>query len=109
LIKQHPESNSTQPNGFLDACKKSNDGGYTIGREYVAQSCLWEKEMFYPLTHKSGSAQVDFGEGLTIIGGEEYATTNLMSCRIASYKNLTFEEPLLHIKPYFHFYCFRAS
>lgn len=47
------------------------DGGYTIVREYVAQARLRGQEMFCPLTHKAGSAQVDFGEGLAIIGGEE--------------------------------------
>ena len=47
------------------------DGGYTIVREYVAQARLQGQEMFCPLTHKAGGAQVDFGEGLAIIGGEE--------------------------------------
>ena len=47
------------------------DGGYTIVREYVAQARLRGQEMFCPLTHKAGRAQVDFGEGLAIIGGEE--------------------------------------
>ena len=39
-----------------------------IVREYVAQARLRGQEMFCPLTHKGGNAQVDFGEGLAIIG-----------------------------------------
>lgn len=44
-------------------------GGYTIVREYVAKQRVRSKEMFCPLVHRAGEAQVDFGEALVIIGG----------------------------------------
>ena len=46
-------------------------GGYTIIKEYVAEQRLRSKEMFVPLYHPPGHAQVDFGEALAVIGGVE--------------------------------------
>jgi transposase len=46
-------------------------GGITIVKDYVA---LWRQrsqEMFVPLEHAPGHAQVDFGEAIGIIGGQE--------------------------------------
>ena len=37
-------------------------GGYTLVREYVNRVALRNKEMFVPLSHRPGHAQVDFGE-----------------------------------------------
>src|SRR5262245_59959743 len=36
--------------------------GYTIVREYVSKAMLRRREMFVPLSHRSGHAQADFGE-----------------------------------------------
>jgi transposase len=44
-------------------------GQYTIVREYVAQALKKKKEMFIPLEHDPGGAQVDFGEAQAIIKG----------------------------------------
>ena len=46
-------------------------GGLTIVKDYVAGSRLQAQEMFVPLEHPPGHAQVDFGEGIGIIDGVE--------------------------------------
>ena len=45
-------------------------GGITIVRGYVAGAKLGSREVFVPLSHKPGHAQVDFGEADGIIGGK---------------------------------------
>ena len=44
-------------------------GKYTIVRTYIASTQLLSKEMFVPLAHNPGMAQVDFGEAQVIICG----------------------------------------
>ena len=46
-------------------------GGITIVKDYVALCRRRSQEMFVPLEHPPGHAQVDFGEAIGIIGGEE--------------------------------------
>ena len=46
-------------------------GGYTIVRQYVAQATLRSREMFVPLSHCPGQAQVDFGQADGYIGGKK--------------------------------------
>src|SRR5271155_3270748 len=46
-------------------------GGYTIVKDYVRTATLRGREMFVPLTHAAGEAQVDFGEALVVIAGVE--------------------------------------
>lgn len=46
-------------------------GGITVVKEYVHERRLRSREMFVPLRHDPGHAQVDFGEALAVIGGEE--------------------------------------
>lgn len=46
-------------------------GGITIVKDYVAGWRQRAQEMFVPLAHPPGHAQVDFGEALGIIGGVE--------------------------------------
>ena len=46
-------------------------GSYSPVRKYVANYRLKTKEMFIPLEHDPGTAQVDFGEAFAIIGGIE--------------------------------------
>ena len=46
-------------------------GGKTIVKDYVAEVRLRSQEMFVPLVHPPGHAQVDFGEALGVIGGVE--------------------------------------
>jgi len=44
-------------------------GGYTIIKDYVRLARLRSREVFVPLAHPPGHAQVDFGECIGIIGG----------------------------------------
>src|SRR6202035_2413220 len=46
-------------------------GGITIVRAYVHEQRQRRREMFVPLSHAPGHAQVDFGEALAVIAGEE--------------------------------------
>ena len=46
-------------------------GRLTIVKDYVAGSRLQAREMFVPLEHPPGHAQVDFGEAIGVIGGVE--------------------------------------
>jgi transposase len=45
-------------------------GGYTIVKDYVRESRARAQEMFVPLSHPPGHAQVDFGEAVAVIAGE---------------------------------------
>jgi transposase len=45
-------------------------GGYTVVKDYVRLSRSRSREMFVPLAHPPGHAQVDFGECVGFIGGE---------------------------------------
>lgn len=44
-------------------------GGYTVVREFVANERLRQQEVFIPLAHPPGHAQVDFGEADIYLGG----------------------------------------
>ena len=46
-------------------------GGLTIVKDYVHERRLRQREVFIPLRHDPGHAQVDFGEALAEIGGVE--------------------------------------
>jgi transposase len=46
-------------------------GGYTIVKDYVREQTLRSREVFIPLKHPPGHAQVDFGEAVVVIGGVE--------------------------------------
>ena len=46
-------------------------GGITIVKDYVHERRQRLREMFVPLRHDPGHAQVDFGEALAVIAGEE--------------------------------------
>jgi len=46
-------------------------GGITIVKDYVHERRQRLREMFVPLRHDPGHAQVDFGEALAVIGGVE--------------------------------------
>ena len=46
-------------------------GGITIVKDYVFAARQRQREMFVPLVHPPGHAQVDFGEALGMIGGIE--------------------------------------
>ena len=48
-------------------------GGYTIVKDYVREHQARAQEMFVPLVHPPGHAQVDFGEAVAVIGGVQQA------------------------------------
>jgi transposase len=45
-------------------------GGYTTVKTYVRERRQRMREVFVPLVHPPGHAQVDFGEAVAVIGGE---------------------------------------
>ena len=49
--------------------EKGYTGSYVTVRKYVASCRLKTKEMFIPLEHDPGTAQVDFGEAYAVIAG----------------------------------------
>jgi len=46
-------------------------GGYTIVKDYVRLCRQRHQEVFVPLTHAPGTAQVDFGQALAMVNGVE--------------------------------------
>jgi len=46
-------------------------GGITIVKDYVFAARQRQREMYVPLSHEPGHAQVDFGEALAVIAGIE--------------------------------------
>src|SRR5215216_7655823 len=44
-------------------------GGYTTIKDYVREQRARRREVFVPLAHPPGHAQVDFGEAVAVIGG----------------------------------------
>jgi len=44
-------------------------GGYTVVKDYVRIARATSREVFIPLAHPPGHAQVDFGECIGVIGG----------------------------------------
>ena len=46
-------------------------GGITIVKDYIHAARQRQREVFVPLSHPPGHAQVDFGEALGVIGGIE--------------------------------------
>jgi transposase len=47
------------------------EGGYTIVKDYVRDCRQRSREVFVPLAHDPGHAQVDFGEAHAVIAGED--------------------------------------
>lgn len=46
-------------------------GGYTSVKDYVRDHGIRHREMFVPLVHEPGTAQVDFGQGQVEVAGKE--------------------------------------
>lgn len=46
-------------------------GGYTVIKDVVREHERRHREMFVPLVHPPGHAQVDFGEAVVVVGGVE--------------------------------------
>lgn len=48
-------------------------GGYTTVKDYVRRARVRRREVFVPLAHPPGHAQIDFGEAIGIVGGRRMA------------------------------------
>src|SRR5690242_5704745 len=80
IIDQILEDDKSQPKKQRHTAKRIWDrlkgdhgfrGGYTAVKDYVRGARLQRKEVFVPLVHPPGDAQVDFGEALAVVDGEE--------------------------------------
>jgi len=70
---QRPAKQRHTAKRILDRLREEQGftGGYTIVKEYVRAATLLGREMFVPLTHPAGEAQVDFGEAVVVLAGVE--------------------------------------
>lgn len=71
--KARPRKQRHTAKRIFDRLKEEHrfPGGYTIVKDYVRLRKLRQREMFVPLEHPPGEAQVDFGEALVVIAGVE--------------------------------------
>ena len=71
--KQRPAKQRHTSKRIFERLKEEHGftGGYTIVKDYVRTATLRGQEMFVPLMHPAGEAQVDFGEALVVIAGVE--------------------------------------
>jgi transposase len=71
--KQRPAKQRHTSKRIFERLKEEHGftGGYTIVKDYVRTAALRGQEMFVPLMHPAGEAQVDFGEALVVIAGVE--------------------------------------
>ena len=71
--RQRPAKQRHTAKRILDRLREEHGfkGGYTIVKDYVRTATLRGREMFIPLTHAPGEAQVDFGEAVVVIAGVE--------------------------------------
>jgi len=71
--RQRPAKQRHTAKRILDRLREEQGftGGYTIVKEYVRAATLRGREMFVPLTHPAGEAQVDFGEAVVVLAGVE--------------------------------------
>jgi transposase len=71
--KQRPPKQRHTSRRIFERLKEEHGftGGYTIVKDYVRTATLRGQEMFVPLVHPVGEAQVDFGEALVVIAGVE--------------------------------------
>jgi transposase len=71
--KQRPAKQRHTAKRIFERLKEEHGftGGYTIVKDYVRSAELHSREMFIPLTHAPGEAQVAIGEALVVIAGVE--------------------------------------
>jgi transposase len=71
--KARPRKQRHTAKRIFDRLKEEHrfPGGYTIVKDYVRLRRVRQREMFVPLVHSPGDAQVDFGEALVVIAGVE--------------------------------------
>jgi transposase len=71
--KQRPAKQRHTSKRIFERLKEEHGftGGYTIVKDYARTATLRGQEMFVPLMHPAGEAQMDFGEALVVIAGVE--------------------------------------
>jgi transposase len=71
--KSHPAKQHHTAKRIFERLRDEHgyDGGITIVRGYVHERRQRLREMFVPLRHDPGHAQVDFGEAFAVIAGQE--------------------------------------
>ena len=72
--KQRPAKQRHTSKRIFERLKEEHGftGGYTIVKDYVRRATLRGQEVFIPLVHPAGEAQVDFGEALVVVAGAEH-------------------------------------
>ena len=84
LIDRILEEDKSRPAKQQHTAKRSSSGcgmstGTAAGLRLLGLTCTRQRqrlrEMFVPLSHEPGHAQVDFGEALAVIAGEECKIT----------------------------------
>jgi transposase len=78
IIDQILEADHSAPAKQRHTAKRIHDrlrvehgfaGGYTIIKDYMREQRARAREVFVPLAHPPGHAQVDFGEAVAVVGG----------------------------------------
>ena len=111
--KQRPPKQRHTSRRIFERLKEEHGftGGYTIVKDYVRTATLRGQEMFVPLVHPAGEAQVDFGEALVVIAGVEQKAHYLMmdlpqsdDCFVAAFPAETTEAFLEgHVRAFAYF------
>lgn len=111
--KQRPPKQRHTSKRIFERLKEEHGftGGYTIVKDYVRTATLRGQEMFVPLMHPAGEAQVDFGEALVVIAGVEQKAHYLVrdlpqsdDCFVAAFPAETTEAFLEgHVHAFAHF------
>ena len=111
--KQRPPKQRHTSKRIFERLKEEHGftGGYTIVKDYVRTATLRGQEMFVPLVHPAGEAQVDFGEALVVIAGVEQKAHYLVmdlpqsdDCFVAAFPAETTEAFLEgHVRAFAHF------
>ena len=111
--KQRPPKQRHTSKRIFERLKEEHGftGGYTIVKDYVRTATLRGQEMFVPLMHPAGEAQVDFGEALVVIAGVEQKAHYLVmdlpqsdDCFVAAFPAETTEAFLEgHVRAFAHF------
>jgi transposase len=111
--KQRPVKQRHTSKRIFERLKEEHGftGGYTIVKDYVRTATLRGQEVFVPLMHPAGEAQVDFGEALVVIAGVEHKAHYLVmdlphsdDCFVAAFPAETTEAFLEgHVRAFAYF------
>ena len=91
-IRKRPVNSGIRPSGSLSVFKDEHGftGGYTIVKDAVRAWRQSRKEVFLPLTHRPGEAQVDYGFARVWIRGQAESTQVAMFVMTLPYSGAIF-------------------